>query len=175
MKGIANKELKEFLSRYAPDTQIANTSDIAMCVMGDALTLSQLDGTYGKNASSLWLVPQLTDLSEFCNVQNSLSERHIVQLAQLISAEYFYLKITELMLFFRRMKTGSYGKVYGTVSPIDIMVALKQFVKERNEVMNEAETKQRELQLEEWSQSAITYEEYMKNKLLTKSYNNESD
>lgn len=162
-----DENLAKFLSKFAPDTQVVYTCDVTMCIMGDSLTLSQIDKEFGKNASSLWLVPQLTDLSEFCNVQNSLSEKHIITLAQLIVAEYHYLKVSELMLFFRNVKTGNYGKFYGAVSPIDIMVALRQFIKERNLIIEKAETIKREKALEEWSKGTVTYEEYIESKLLT--------
>lgn len=172
-----DRELAQFLSRYAPDTQLVNTADAETCVMGDAPTLSEMDAIYGKNASSLWLVPQLTDLSEFCNVQSSLSEKHIITLARLITAEYHYLKITELMLFFRRIKTGAYGKFYGTVSPIDIMYALRQFISERNRLIDTAESKAREVEMERWAAKAVSYDEYLsKQRLLTvKECNNEDD
>ena len=42
----------------------------------------------------------------------------------MIRVEYYYLKASELLLFFFKLKTGEYGHLYGVVDPMVIMSAL---------------------------------------------------
>lgn len=103
------------------------------CVTGDAPTLAEVDGYFGANAASEWLVPLLADLSIYTSAKN-LAPRQQKQLAKTIAVEYRELKVTELMLFFHRFKTGRYGRFYGAVDPMVVMCALQDFIKERNEL-----------------------------------------
>lgn len=45
----------------------------------------------------------------------------------MIRVEYYYLKASELLLFFFKLKTGEYGTFYGVVDPMVIMSALIEF------------------------------------------------
>lgn len=51
--------------------------------------------------------------------------------ANVIATEFYYLSVTELMLFFHRFKSGRYGRFYGSVDPLMITTSLRDFIKER--------------------------------------------
>lgn len=63
-----------------------------------------------------------------------MSDAQIKTCADVIAREYGYLKLTELMLFFSDFKAGKYGVFYGSVSPLQITYALRQFCEERKEI-----------------------------------------
>lgn len=44
------------------------------------------------------------------------------------------MKVTELLIFFYRFKTGRYGHFYGSVDPMVVMEALGIFLKEREDL-----------------------------------------
>lgn len=83
----------------------------------------------------MWLLPQLYDLSEYCGVKNKLQGKPLEGCAHVIATEFYYLKVSELMLFFHRFKSGRYGKFYGTVDPLVITSALREFDAERGEAI----------------------------------------
>ena len=62
----------------------------------------------------------------------------------MIASEFGYLKATELMLFFYRLKAGRYGHFYGSIDPMVIMDDIrKRFMPERALVIERAENEQR--------------------------------
>ena len=67
--------------------------------MGDYPTLTDICLSYGKTFSEQWLYPHISDLSIFTGAKN-LDKEQVRSLASVIAAEYRYLKVTELLLFF---------------------------------------------------------------------------
>ena len=82
----------------------------------------------------------------------------------MIATEYYYLKVSELMLFFHRFKTGRYGRFYGSVDPLVITTSLRDFVRERGIAYEQHEQEERERREKEECKNAITYEEYLRRK-----------
>lgn len=133
-------------------------------ITADVPTLAELNAAYGKTASIQWLVIQIYNISEFCGCKDKLSTAQIHELSRIIEASYYHLKLTELMMFFYRFKTGRYGKFYGAVDPMVITCALREFMQERNQKIYEVESERRKKQDEEDRKKAVTYEEYLKMK-----------
>lgn len=122
-----------FGAMVSPSAQASFARHPEKAVGGNYPTLAEIVGAYGKDYDVEWLVPQLYDLSEFTGAKN-LTEKQQEMLARMIAAEYPGLKVTELLLFFHRFKTGCYGRFYGTVDPIVVMTALQEFMKDRAEL-----------------------------------------
>jgi len=146
-----------------PDTQSAFASKPEVSVMGDYPTLTDINAAYGNNMAQKWLMPQLADLSLYTGAKN-LTQRQMLQLANIIATEYHYLKVTELLMFFHRFKAGAYGQFYGNVDPMVVTCALRTFIQERNDIIARCEQEQRERErIEERKQNPpISYEEYLK-------------
>lgn len=53
------------------------------------------------------------------------------ELAQVLIVYVYYLKVSELMLFFYRFKSGKYGEFYEVVDPQRIMSGLNAFLRDR--------------------------------------------
>lgn len=135
--------------------------DAQLCFFGDAPVLSELNMTYGEMTATMWLVPQLYNLSEYCGCKDKLQGKALEECAGIIAAEYFYLKVSELMLFFYRFKSGRYGRFYGSVDPLVITTSLMAFIEERNEAIGEREKTEMMEKQERDRKKAITYEEYV--------------
>lgn len=127
-------EPKSFLVRFSPDMQMEIGFDTDRCVFGNFPTLGSLKD-YGKNMAKTWVLVQLTDLSEYCGCRDKLEGRSLEQCADIISQRYYYLKVSELMMFFCRFKAGDYGRFYGTIDPMIIMSALNEFARQRNIIL----------------------------------------
>ena len=56
---------------------------------------------------------------------------------------YGYIKLTELMVFFANIASGKYGKFYGAVDPMRIMVDLNEFMKYRSIMLDKIESDRR--------------------------------
>lgn len=171
---ISQQRISELTSKYKtiteictvlnPTRQIAVVSDERKCFTDKYPSFLLLDHAYGNNASAQWIVPQLFNLSEFCGCKGKLNEMQLKELALMISKDYWYLKVSEFMLFCYRFKGGHYGQFYGCVDPMKIMDSLIAFTKERGKKLahfEEEDRKEKELARPE----TMTYQEYCKRNL----------
>lgn len=151
-----------FLAIFNPDLQAKACKFPDRCFFGDAPTLAEINITYGDTMATMWLIPQLYDLSEYCGCKDKLQGKPLEQCASVIAGEFFYLKVSELMLFFHRFKTGRYGRFYGAVDPLVITTSLRDFIRERNDayaIHEQEERKAREKE-ERRGKVLMSYEEY---------------
>ena len=157
-------QLESFLTRFNPDCQRELCTNPDECFFGDYPTLTDTRLAYGVNAAEAWMIPQLYNLSEYCGCRDKLQGVPMKECAFIISTEYHYLKVSELMLFFHRFKAGRYGRFFGSVDPLVITTALRQFVRERGDEYERHEKKLQEQREKEWRRNAITYEEHLRRK-----------
>ena len=154
--------LERFLQTFNPDVQSVMSGNLGQCFYGDFPTLASVKAAFGSNAPAMWLVPQLYNLSEFCGCREKLQGAPLEECARVIATEFYYLKVSELMLFFHRFKTGRYGRFYGSVDPLVITTSLREFIRERNNELFIHEQKIREQKEMEERKNAISYEEYIR-------------
>lgn len=150
-----------FMQLFNPDLQMKICRDSQLCFFGDAPVLSEINMAYGEMTATMWLVPQLYDLSEYCGCKDKLQGKSLEECASVIATEFFYLKVSELMLFFHRFKSGRYGKFYGSVDPMVITTSLRSFLLERAYEIDERDKMEREIEDRESQRKAITYEEFV--------------
>lgn len=129
-----------------------------------APALSVLALAYGSEAPSAWLVPQLIDLDISLNRSARLDELQYSMVADAIYLRFYYLKVSELILFFARAKTGWYGKFYNGIETDSLCDMIARFVNDRNNIIEKVEQERKRKERESWSVGAITYEEYLKSK-----------
>ena len=155
---------ESFLKKVSPSTQTSFASHPNNAVIGDYPTLLDLKQAYGKNFAAIWLVPQIDNLTLFTGAKNITEQQH-EELAKIIAAEYGYLKVTELLLFFHRFKAGHYGRFYGSVDPMVITCALHDFIKERNIFIDQYEREKKEREDESKPKlPTMTHEEWLEYK-----------
>lgn len=151
-----------FLTEFNPSYQMKVCDNTRECFFGDYPTLAEVKVNYGDNAPKMWLIPQLYNLSEYCGVKEKLQGTPLEETAFVIASTYYYFKVTELMLFFHRFKSGRYGRFYGNVDPLVITTALRDFAQERINAIVAKESEDRDREREESRKNAITWEEYCK-------------
>lgn len=132
------------LQTFHVDRQMELTKDPERCFFQNAPTLWNVNIGYGFGTAQEWLAYQIADLSEFSGARDKITDRQLDQIIQLITDDYGFLNMAEIMLFCRRFKKGSYDKFYGSVDPIAIMKGLNEFVRERNEAYAKRERTQQE-------------------------------
>ena len=150
---------ESFLLKYTPDCQLTR-ADAEECHFGDHPTLSQLRAGYGTNTPVMWLLPQLYSLSEYCGCKDKLQGKPLEQCAGIIASDFHWLKVSELILFFHRFKSGCYGRFYGSVDPLVITTALRDFCDERWQAYTKHEQQEREAKEIESAANAVTWEEH---------------
>ena len=154
------KSREDFMKRINPDVQKLICHDANRCHFGAAPTLGEINAAFGSNTASAWLVPQLYNLSEYCGCKDKLTGNELKECAQVIANEYYFLKVSELMLFFYRFKFGKYGRFYGSVDPMIVTTSLQSFMKERDKAYEAKEREERDEKERESRRGAISWEEY---------------
>lgn len=127
------------MSDFNPAMQIQYCRDIDRVHFGKAPRIGAMIAAYGRNTAESWLEIQLNDLSEFAGCKEKLSNRQIIETAQMIIETYQHYNLTEFMLFFQRFKRCQYGRFYGAVDPMIILQALDVFNEERRQAYIERE------------------------------------
>ena len=149
----------DFRLKVNPDTWRYFGAAPDKAITGDYPILRDIDNAYGDGFSVEWLLPHLAVLSASMGVKN-IDKDAGKMLAQLISTEYSFLKITELLLFFYWFMTGRYGRFYGSFDPLVVMCALKDFMEERGNEIERHRQKEQEEKDRESRKNAISWEEY---------------
>ena len=155
---------ESFLTTFTPDYQMQICNDSKHCILGEFPTLAEVKAAYGQNAPVAWMIPQLYSLSEYCGCRDKLQGKPLEECAFVISSEFYYLKVSEIMLFIHMFKSGKYGRFYGSVDPLVITTSLREFLNERLYIIRNYEQEQREKERENAKKGAITLEEYRRMK-----------
>lgn len=134
----------KFLEVFNPDAQALCTVDERRTYCGSAPALSVVRAAYGTPVAKSWLYVQLNDLGEFAGVRDKMSTRQLEQLAEVILNQWYYLRVTEFMLFLQQYKAGRYGRFYGAVDAMAITESLGKFCEERRNIVARLDAEDRE-------------------------------
>ena len=89
------------------------------------------------------------------------TSEQLYSVADVIASEYGHLNAGEITLFFRRMKAGRYGHMYGNrLQGSVITCAIGEFMAYRAQHLQRVEQQKRDAAREASSARAITYAEY---------------
>ena len=167
---IINKygDWKKFAKQFNPDLQKHCAENIERSFSGSAPTVASLVSAYSNEQVRVWILAQLENLNIYAGTKNKMNPDQMMMLSDIVMTEYFYLKASELLLFFFQFKSGKYGELYGSVDPLRVSSALVEFTAYRREMIFRIEQKQKEEQKrkdeEIRNKVAITWEEYQKRK-----------
>ncbi|MCF0120023.1 MAG: hypothetical protein HUJ65_00170 [Oscillospiraceae bacterium] len=155
----------QLLAKFNPNNQCLCVDNPRRAFRGTAPALSTVKQAYGSQTAATWLAIQLFDLAKASGCKDVHDYHDYTSSAALLVSEFGYLKLTELMYFFAKAKTGKYGKFYGSIDFMQIGEALREFQNgERNRLVQEYAQLERD---EEQARRAaehqpITYKEYCK-------------
>lgn len=130
---------------------------------GVAPSLVRMDRTYGNGSAETWLYDVLQATFAMLGVnEDKLSKPQILDLASTIASQYRNIKVTEVLLFLARFKSGKYGRFYGGDSyALIITESLEKFYnEERTELLRQARQQEEEQKRKNYAKDAITFEEY---------------
>lgn len=150
--GVSNKDLtfpksndfEEFKNIYSPTNQLAVISNRSACFFGHYPTLDQINMHYNSYVAQDWLIDQLVDFNCYSIELEPMDSNQLETLSFMIVDKFGYLKVTELLLFFYEMKSGTYGNFFGKMTPMRIMEFLHSFVEVTRKEANEKRFKDAE-------------------------------
>lgn len=156
--------------KFLPQYQILFAEQPIKSLVGDCPSLKDVKDIWGETNVAIWLANQIHDLSEYTGVNKKLNDYQKEEIARLITSEFHFLKLSELMLFFFKFKVGMYGSFYGAIDPLVITGALQKFNNWRCGMLKQIE--QAEVLIKDSKEKpscnpdCITYEEWQELKWL---------
>lgn len=149
---------------YNPSEQVRFARYPERCVMGGAPTLAEVSRDYGRGIAKRWLVIELNDFNNFVGVKEDKKPSVAVmdEIAEMIINRYYFLKLSEVMLFFQGLKYGDYGEMFGLVDAVRILRAFRSFLDVRVCIIASEEQRMREEMESRERKNAISYDDYKK-------------
>lgn len=160
---------EEARQRYKADIEDVFTPDAGAriarnkegCIMNTQCpTIGDVRREYGYHMAYRWLYVHITDAASKANMQQRPGRQQIEGMATQMLEQYFYLKLTELMLFFDMFKRGMLGDMYGAMDSRSVFRAMKAFNEMRGEVIKRAEDKAHQQALKEDRDKRVSWEQY---------------
>lgn len=155
---------ENFAKTFNPDLQRVCAANVERAFSGDAPSIAMLLNTYTEKQVRVWILAQLENLNTFAGTKNKMEPPQMLMLSDVILTEYYYLKASELLLFFFQFKAGKYGELYGSVDPLRVSSALIEFdAYRRSELFridNKRKAEQRKISDVEKEKTAITIQQY---------------
>lgn len=156
-------DAKRFLAIFTPDLQIQAARHLERTYTGTAPTLATVAVGYGEAVAIVWVCTLLENVNLFSGAKEKMTVNRQRELAALILTEYPFLKASELLLFFYRLKCGRYGRFYGSVDALTITTFLLRFMEERRkEIARYRSPEVERPPVASPSTEGISYEEYLK-------------
>ena len=151
---------EQFLQTFHVDRQGWHAEAPVRCITGKAPSLEVVNAAYGEGTAEEWLVYAIAEFGEFIGARDKLTPQQTERLAKTIVQEYGWMKVTDLELFFHRMKLGRYGFFYGSFDPQRFMSYFTPFMRDRNDILAEIAEREERYRREHQFDGCQTWEEY---------------
>lgn len=149
----------DFVKRFNPDCQIKFALNKNIAYTSPYPSLAAIREAYTVDQVNLWIIAQLENLNRFCGVKEKMDMQQMVETAFLIQSKCYYFKVSELMLFFHELKSGTFKGFYGVIDPIVITSAINEFKLIRAKEIEQYERVKKELErkkeMERWEKEAV--------------------
>ena len=137
------------------------------CYLGNAPTLALMGRQCGNEFAVSWISDKIATFSTTLSEADQLTATDIQNTAIVIYANYPWLNLAEIMLFFSRLAAGLYGQAaYGRVRAENITAKIPTFIKQRSAEIERYERQLRQQrQKQEYTRRqkyAVTYQHYQK-------------
>lgn len=136
------KDLLKFNTR--PDN-FKHIKTVSLAVNDKSDSLAKICKEVGKKVSLSILKVWLINLNDFLNISRKMNQVQIEETSDLLYDEFYYLKISDIALLMRRIKTGHYGQFYESIDGMKIIEMFYQYAQERlNGILDNSEREERE-------------------------------
>lgn len=151
----------QFLVKFNPSLQgYAATNPEHNIIRTDIPTLGVVSQGYGYGVGRSWLIAELNDLNEFVGAKRKMNEIQVGSTADILMQKFYYLKVTEFLLFFNKLKCGEFEMFYGDVDPQKIIASMYSFLAYRNRVISVYEDRQNKEKYRQYKLNGISKDEW---------------
>jgi len=123
------------LAIYNPESlrrsllKVRDISDVL--ALNDKTTLALLRKQQGERKVLAMIKLHLIELNELLNLKNPLTEKMIDQSAEIICNDFYFLKMPDIYLIFKRIKTGFWGNFFESLNIAKVIACFTDYADER--------------------------------------------
>lgn len=153
------------MNKYSPG--MADDMTIGEAYLSGVPTLTYMDLCYGDGSADIWLVLWISDTYAKCGfLNNQVTDRMKIGLANSIRKAYYYLNLNELIVFFKNFLAGKYERFYSSPNPQIISSSIGMFCYERSDTISKVERirDDERKKIDMNSTKAVSFEEWRKSK-----------
>ena len=128
---------EKFLRTYSPQKLLNSSQSVKTydeVFNTKAPSIARIKKEMGASFTTGYIKIWLVELNEMLNLRRPMTESQITFAAQLITDEFFGLKISDLQLLFRKILSGEYGELYESLNPPKILTFFRNYLNERMNV-----------------------------------------
>lgn len=118
-----------FSNAHNPDIQIRALTNQRQFILNESAFIWELPLLYSREEAIDWIRTQYTPIFRMSDVDDSPHALSMVkELSEITFALFNHQKVSVLMLFIAKLRSGQYGKVYGTLRIDSILDAANRFL-----------------------------------------------
>ncbi len=137
---------KEIVKTNTLPENFKHVKTVSLAINDKCDSLAAIRKKVGKNISLNILKVWIINLNDFLNISRKMNPVQISETSELIYDEFYYLKISDIALLMKRIKTGHYGQFYESIDGMKLMEMFYQYAQERvNGILDNSERDEREL------------------------------
>ena len=159
---------EQFAIAFNPGIQYSCAANIERSLMSDVPTIRQLLATYNENGVRVWLMAQMHNLNEATGVKTKMELNQMRMLSDVFLTKCPFLKASEVLIFFFKVRSGDFGPFYGSADAMLIGTFLDEFMKWRSSQLDKFYQKEREERrlevIEQGKRTGITRARYYRRK-----------
>jgi hypothetical protein len=138
--GLIKVDRQEFIQKYEPRQmlmQFREVNSIQKAIDCDPNSIAFYSKHLGMDSILAVIELHLVSLNQAVNVNNHLNENQIKEIAIEIYSNYYFMNMVEIGMIFRKAKRGEFGKLYGALNMVDILIWFSEYSESR--MMHHAE------------------------------------
>ena len=140
---IIGRTKEQFVKEFSPLNcliKYKNCKSIENVYRINSPSLAIVKKNYSENFVHSYISIWIIQLNEFLNLPRKLNAEQIKEISILIYSEYYFFKIADFHLVFKRIKLGFYGQFYEGIDGMKILTMIEKYATERvNYFINETE------------------------------------
>ena len=136
---------KEIVKFNTLPANFKHVNTIALAINEKCDSLASIRKKVGKEISLNIIKVWIINLNDFLNISRKMNPVQIDETSELIYDEFYYLKVSDIALLMKRIKTGHYGQFYESIDGMKIIEMFYQYAQERvNGILDNSEREERE-------------------------------
>lgn len=140
--GLVKSDPQELFRQSVTPSLFRDVKNVPAAISAECMSLASIKKAHGEKLSLAIIKTWIINLNDFLNISRKMTPAQIEETAEMIMADFYHYKTSDIALVFQRIKTGYYGQFYESIDGMKILDMFYKYEEERTGYfMNENERK----------------------------------